>query len=191
MKSLMVFVLLFFVSLGAENGEAELLPVGEYLENLMATSFFGYESSLKLLMNFTQLVPLGVTTEKVKELESINSEAFVNEHVSLLDVTPAPLILRSVAKTWPAFTKWTDEYLLEHYGILEMKIDRVKNKSADRPPQGDVCLGRDTLAHFLHTYTDGKINKFVDSELPTPLYKYVKIPPPLGELVRRMSLSSS
>ena len=48
-------------------------------------------------------------------------------------------------------------------------------------PHGDVCVGRETLKHFLDTY-DGKAGaKYIDSQLPTPMYEDVILPRLLGK----------
>ena len=93
-----------------------------------------------------------------------------------------PLVFRGVVKQWPAYKKWTDTYLRENYPNLELRLEGRKEKRAPTP-QGDIALGRDSLKNFIDTYHEAGVNKYVVSELPTPLYKYVNIPNPLGEFV--------
>ena len=91
-----------------------------------------------------------------------------------------PAVFRGIGKEWGAFKSWTDEYLKETYPKLELRMEGRKEKQS-KVPQGDIALGRDTLKHFIDTYHQKDVNKYVVSDLPTPLYKYVKIPPPLGK----------
>ena len=92
-----------------------------------------------------------------------------------------PAVFRGIGKEWGAFKSWTDEYLKETYPKLELRMEGRKEKQS-KVPQGDIALGRDTLKHFIDTYHQKDVNKYVVSDLPTPLYKYVKIPPPLGKV---------
>ena len=91
-----------------------------------------------------------------------------------------PLVFRGAVKEWPAFEKWTDEYLRDNYPNLELRMEGRKEKRTPIP-QGDIALGRDSMKHFINTYHNPDVNKYVVSELPTPLYKYVNIPRPLGK----------
>lgn len=93
-----------------------------------------------------------------------------------------PLVFRGVVKEWPAFKQWTNKYLRDNYPKLELRMEGRKEKRTPIP-QGDVALGRDTMKHFIDTYQNPDVNKYVVSELPTPLYKYVNIPRPLGKLL--------
>ena len=85
-----------------------------------------------------------------------------------------PIVLRNVAKEWPAFKLWTDEYLSEKYGEMELRIEGKKEKQTTIP-RGDVCLGRDRMKTFIKEYKNGA-NKYVVSELPTPMWGDVKLP---------------
>ena len=95
-----------------------------------------------------------------------------------------PIVLRGVVKEWPAFELWTDEYLSNKYGEMELRIEGKKEKQSGIP-KGDVCLGRDRLKTFLSEYKKGA-NKYVVSELPTPMWGEVKLPgcASCGEFVR-------
>merc|ERR1712226_676118 len=114
--------------------------------------------------------------ENVKEEDTISPELLIDNYM----IPAKPVIIRSAAKEWPAFEKWTDDYLKEKYEKLELRLDKVKDVFTEIPPQGNICLGRDTLAHFIDTYKNPDVKKFVDSELPSPLYKYVNLPAPMG-----------
>lgn len=54
------------------------------------------------------------------------------------------VVLRGAAKNSPAFTKWTDEYLTKHYGDLEVRLEKKKEKSGGIPI-GIKGIGRDTI----------------------------------------------
>ena len=112
----------------------------------------------------------------------ISAKEFAEKYV----LPRKPIVLRGVVKQWPAFELWTDEYLSEKYGDMEMRIEGKKEKQSGIP-KGDVCLGRDRLKTFLSEYKKGA-NKYVVSELPTPMWGEVKLPAcaSCGELVRNM-----
>ena len=114
-----------------------------------------------------------------REPESVD-ESFADNLISPKDFAEKyvmkrkPIVLRGVAKEWPAFNLWTDEYLSEKYGNMEMRIEGKREKQSGIPA-GDVCLGRDRLKTFLSEYKSGA-NKYVVSELPTPMWGEVKLP---------------
>jgi len=54
------------------------------------------------------------------------------------------VVLRGAATHSPAFTKWTDEYLKEKFGKLEVRLERKKEKSG-QIPVGAKGIGRDTI----------------------------------------------
>jgi len=131
--------------------------------------------------------PFGSHLEPNKVDESfadnlISAKDFAEKYV----LSRKPIVLRGVVKQWPAFELWTDEYLSEKYGDMEMRIEGKKEKHSGIP-KGDVCLGRDRLKTFLSEYKKGA-NKYVVSELPTPMWGEVKLPAcaSCGELVRNM-----
>lgn len=115
---------------------------------------------------------------KVPELDKpISSEEFFDEYVR----SGKPVVLRGFAKQWPAFTAWTDEYLVEQYGDMEVKIE-LGGEGAEA---GSLGLGRDTIRSFLTEDTE----RSVFSELPLPMYKEVLVYPALncGELSRSLA----
>lgn len=126
------------------------------------------------------LKPLGshIPPDQVDEVmmdNMVNPKDFMEKYV----LPRKPLVFRGNVKEWPAFHKWTDDYLKENYGKLELRMEGRKEKQSSIP-QGDICLGRDSMKNFINTYHNSDVNKYVVSELPAPLYKYVKIPPPMG-----------
>lgn len=114
-----------------------------------------------------------------KEPEKVD-ESFAGDLISPQDFADKyvlqrkPIVLRGVVKEWPAYKLWTDEYLSEKYGDMELRIEGKKEKHSGIP-KGDVCLGRDRLKTFLSQYKNGA-NKYVVSELPTPMWGDVKLP---------------
>lgn len=57
--------------------------------------------------------------------------------------TRTPVVFRGAAKYFPAFNLWTDHYLKQHFGKLEVKLEAKREK--DEVPIGERGLGRDTL----------------------------------------------
>lgn len=54
------------------------------------------------------------------------------------------VVLRGAAKHSPAFSKWTDEYLKEKFGQLDVRLEKKKEKSGGIPV-GAKGIGRDTI----------------------------------------------
>ena len=84
-----------------------------------------------------------------------------------------PVVFRGAAKNFPAFRLWTDEYLKENYGNLEVKLEAKQEKH--EVPVGDRGLGRDTIQSFLDTYQWK--DSYTVSQLPDPLSREVKVLP--------------
>ena len=84
-----------------------------------------------------------------------------------------PVVFRGAAKHFPAFQLWTDKYLTEKYGELEVKLEAKREK--DHVPVGERGLGRDTIRSFLETYQ--KKDSYTVSQLPDPLSKEVSVLP--------------
>ena len=84
-----------------------------------------------------------------------------------------PVVFRGAAKHFPAFQLWTDEYLTENYGNLEVKLEAKREK--EEVPVGARGLGRDTIRSFLETYQ--KKDTYTVSQLPDPLSREVKVLP--------------
>lgn len=84
-----------------------------------------------------------------------------------------PVIFRGAAKNFPAFDLWTDQYLKENYGELEVKLEAKQEK--DHVPVGERGLGRDTIRSFLETYQQK--DSYTVSQLPDPLSTEVRVLP--------------
>lgn len=61
------------------------------------------------------------------------------------------LVVREAAKSSNAFTAWTDEYLMQNYGDLEVRLEGKKEKSG-LLPVGDKGVGRSTLRKFIVSF---------------------------------------
>ncbi|XP_031564516.1 uncharacterized protein LOC116299931 [Actinia tenebrosa] len=125
------------------------------------------------------LQPLGshrpAETDLVDETNEWPSpEEFWNRYVK----PSRPLILRGAAKYSRAFTEWTDEFLSTKYGDLEVRLEGKKEKSS-AIPIGAKGIGRDTIGNFVKNYHNNGSRAYIVSELPSPLYKYVSVIPPL------------
>ena len=53
-------------------------------------------------------------------------------------------VLRGAAKHAKAFTHWTEEYLKEHFGDLEVRVE-AKGEKSGKIPIGIKGVGRDTI----------------------------------------------
>ncbi|KAJ8022203.1 JmjC domain-containing protein 5 [Holothuria leucospilota] len=107
-------------------------------------------------------------------------------HIETFDVLPSaqefwekfaskrkPALFRSAAENFPAFTLWTDSYLLENFGNLKVKIEGKAEK--DYYPEGDLGVAQDTLRHFLTTYKER--NAYIVSQLPDPMATDILVMP--------------
>ena len=92
-----------------------------------------------------------------------------------------PVILRNFARQWPAFTKWTDDYLRNNFGHLEVKLE-PKRVGTNAGAEGALGIGRDTIRNFADTYREN--SKYAVGQLPSPMYRDVLVAPCLtcGEL---------
>ncbi|CAB4006791.1 Hypothetical predicted protein [Paramuricea clavata] len=96
-----------------------------------------------------------------------------------------PVVFRGAAKHSKAYKLWSDEYLKERYGDLEVRLESKGEKSG-RVPIGAKGLGRDTIGSFVGSYHE--MNSYVVSELPTPMWDDVNVQPCLtcGTFVDRI-----
>lgn len=111
--------------------------------------------------------PLGPAAEE--DFNSISSEYFYDKYVA----TRTPVILRGLAKTFPAYTLWTDDYIKEHYGDLEVRLE-AKTEKETYLPVGDTGVGRSSFRFFLNQYNTS--NMYCVSEVPEPMYKELVLP---------------
>lgn len=60
-----------------------------------------------------------------------------------------PVVFRGAAKHSKAYKLWTDEYLKENYGDLEVRLESKGEKSGG-VPIGAKWLGRDTIGRWMN-----------------------------------------
>eukprot|EP00794_Sanderia_malayensis_P019470 gene19470-21393_t len=109
--------------------------------------------------------------EAVEESEEIpDAKTFYNEYV----LPSRPIVFRGAAKKFKAFSHWNEDYLVKHFGDLEVKLENKIEKQG-YTPEGAKGIGRDTIKEFIRTYHDEA--KYIISELPTPMYPDVLVPP--------------
>ncbi|CAB4003102.1 Lysine-specific demethylase 8 [Paramuricea clavata] len=82
-----------------------------------------------------------------------------------------PVVFKGAAKRFPAFKLWTDEFLTENFGNLEVKLESKKEK--DETPIGERGLGRDTIKSYLSDYHAK--DSYVVSQLPDPMARDVDV----------------
>lgn len=104
--------------------------------------------------------------------DMITPEEFWRKYVS----TRTAVLLKGAAKNFPALSLWTDEYLKDTYGHLNVRLE--SKREGHQYPAGDVSLARDSLKHFVSTYVQE--NKYIVSQLPKPMYGDVLVPPCLS-----------
>ncbi|EDO34398.1 predicted protein [Nematostella vectensis] len=149
--------------------------------------FFGVFSLLFALIPgpFASEVPVGhlkplgshrpPSTDLIDEIEGFPSpQDFWEKWVK----PSRALVLRGAAKHSEAFTKWTDEYLKENYGDLEVRLEGKKEKSG-RIPSGAMGVGRDTIGNFVDNAHKPGAKSYIVSDMPSPMYKDFAVIPPL------------
>ncbi|EDV24231.1 uncharacterized protein TRIADDRAFT_64017 [Trichoplax adhaerens] len=101
-----------------------------------------------------------------------SAEEFWRKYVS----KRTAVLIKGAAKDFPAKSLWTDPYISEKYGHLNVRLE--SKREGYQYPAGDVSLARDSLKHFVSTYV--KENKYIVSQLPKPMYGDVLVPPCLA-----------
>lgn len=118
------------------------------------------------------MLPLGAhrKPDNVEErLDIPSAKEFMEKYV----LPSKPVVFRGILKDSPMIHTWTDEYLIEKYPDLELRLE-AKTEKEGYVPIGDVAMGRDTLKNFVKTYH--QTNKYVVSELPTPAWDEILVP---------------
>lgn len=115
------------------------------------------------------LQPLGSHRPPEGQINSIqhllNPTEFYNDYV--LKVTP--VILKGAARLSPAYDHWTDNYLREKYGEVNVRVDYAKKEN--RAKSADVM----TLTEFLNTYNDS--DQYLVDSLPEEMWGEFILPP--------------
>ncbi|KAL5258769.1 hypothetical protein ACHWQZ_G009281 [Mnemiopsis leidyi] len=137
-------------------------------------------STLLLLQRVTCTLPPGhgkplgehnelKTPAAEEDYTELTSQYFYERYVR----TRTPVILRGLAKTFPAFDLWTDQYLVDNFGDLEVRLE-AKTEKQSYTPVGEAGLGRASISEFFRRYkTD---NMYCVSEVPGPMYKDLQLP---------------
>ena len=74
------------------------------------------------------------------------ADVFSEAHLKYVKVSK-PVVFRGAGKQSKAFMLWTDQYLSENYGNLEVRIER-KFETSGVVPVGAKGLGRDTIGIY-------------------------------------------
>lgn len=119
-------------------------------------------------------------------LERLGNHIDSDGHVEIYDQIPSarefwekhvrhrkPAVFRGVAKKFDAYNLWTDEYLMEKYGDLEVKLESKAEKK--NIPVGSKGKGRDTISDFLRTYVQK--DSYIVSQIPDPMSAEVSVLP--------------
>ena len=134
-----------------------------YLQNIVCSNDDGI---------LGHMLPLGShrDPEDVEERHDLPSaKEFFEKYV----IPSKAVVFRGILKDSPMFHTWTDEYILEKYPNLELRLE-AKTEKEGYVPVGDVGMGRDTMKSFINSYH--QTNKYVVSELPTPAWDEVLVP---------------
>nr|CAB3258421.1 myc-induced nuclear antigen with a molecular mass of 53 kDa-like 1 [Phallusia mammillata] len=83
-----------------------------------------------------------------------------------------PALFKGAAFNMPAISKWTDDYLLQNYGELRVKLESKHEKAFK--PEGNLGMGQDSIRYFINTYKNK--DKYMVSQIPDPLSKEVTVP---------------
>lgn len=83
------------------------------------------------------------------------------------------LISSFSGKLFPAYKKWTDDYLIDNFGELEVKLEHKTEKG--KTPVGERGVGRDTIKSFLETYKTK--SSYIVSQMPDPMAQDILVPP--------------
>ncbi|XP_002734508.1 tRNA wybutosine-synthesizing protein 5-like [Saccoglossus kowalevskii] len=106
------------------------------------------------------------------ELDTVpNSLKFYENYVK----PQKPVVFRGAAKQSRAYHEWTEEYLINEYGDLTVRLEARHEGNKDIPPGEGGLLGRDTVKHFIENYQN--IDGYIISQVPGPMERDVSIPP--------------
>ncbi|CAH1271451.1 KDM8 [Branchiostoma lanceolatum] len=114
------------------------------------------------------LQPLGAHQPPVGQVESLDymptPEDFYHNYI----LPGKPVIFSGAAKHNPAFQKWSDAYIMEKYGDVEVQVDFRKKENRDRP--GDTFK----MEKFLLNYNASDI--YMVTTVPEPMMEEVYLP---------------
>ncbi|XP_072036430.1 uncharacterized protein [Amphiura filiformis] len=142
------------------------------------------------LFLWSLLVPL--TTETSAGVPKGHGEPLGNHrdsdgHVDILTTLPSPqefwdkyvskrrpVLFSGAARSSPGMQLWTDEYMLEKFGDLKVRIEG-KHQKEGKYPEGEKGIAQDTLRNVLQTYRTRDV--YVVSQIPDPLTEQVAVLP--------------
>ncbi len=116
--------------------------------------------------------------------KSLGKHKDSNGHVDILTTLPSPqefwdkyvsqrrpALFRGAARSSPGMHLWTDEYMMEHFGDLKVRIESKHQKDGTYP-EGEKGIAQDTVRNVLQTYRTRDV--YVVSQIPDPLTTQVK-----------------
>ena len=131
------------------------------------TRYETFEDIPQDIVERAHLRELGSHREADAEVEvldyMISSEDFYERHVA----RHKPVVLKNVAKRWPATKLWTDEYLKEKYGNLTLNME-TRDDNKLNPPESR------TVRTFLDSYETADL--YMVDEVPPGMRKDVVMP---------------
>ena len=131
------------------------------------TRYEKFEDIPQDIVERAHLRELGSHREADAEVEVLNymisSEDFYERHVA----HHKPVVLKNVAKHWPATKLWTDEYLKENYGDVALNVETTGDARSPIPPGG-------TVREFLDVYKTSKVR--IAGEMPPGMRKDTVMP---------------
>ena len=131
------------------------------------TRYEKFEDIPQDIVERAHLRELGSHREADAEVEvldyMISSEDFYERHVA----RHKPVVLKNVAKRWPATKLWTDEYLKEKHGNMHLNMETRDDDKWNAPRSR-------TIGEFLNAYETA--NLYLVDEVPPAMRKDVVIP---------------
>jgi len=117
---------------------------------------------------------LGEQSDPSVETDALNAvpqplvfyEEFVKEN--------KPVVFRSAVKNSRAYKYWTEDYLVEQYGNLTVRLES-RSEQSNHIPNGTISLGLDLIGNFIKHYQS--MDSYVISQIPEPMEKDVLVPP--------------
>lgn len=128
--SLLAFIILHL--LYANQNVQHNFP--SYREACMSGQF----SSLKELHQFVR-----------EDITTVDGELARDDFLNTYYWKAKPVLMKGAAKHWPAYTHWTDEYLLSNLFDLSFYVDLRKHHSTSKPVRTKMNIGK-----FLRNYRD-------------------------------------
>ncbi|XP_065063721.1 uncharacterized protein LOC135690182 [Rhopilema esculentum] len=157
---------------------------GKFIISLLIAAIGLAHAGIENVIPPGHLEPFGSHMDPMplEETENIpDAKTFFEKYV----LPMRPIVFRNAAKKFPAYKLWTEEYLIEKYGDLEVRLENKLEKEG-YTPSGAKGIGRDTVREFINTYKSAP--KYIVSELPSPMYQDMMALPCMscGPIKKRM-----